>query len=331
MTLRTALATIRFLAVGPTVHLLSPPEGGGEPPNLRLLAYRGATCGAIARVTLADGEALLTLERNGEADGNDELETWRLLSRIAVRLGDYRLPLRIRGASRHACDHGLCVEDGFERDGDGDYLRAPTVFVRPAAARAGDMEAVYSDPFSIPWNFVPIEADLLRYIDIDPYQSKNPRVLDLGCGFGKNAVLLEHLGFEVYGIDLATAAIRRCREIVQRPDRFVAGSVTDLPWPDAAFDTVLDVGCLHCLPKVDQQPAIREIARVLSAEGYLLSRLFKPKDPQWLAQQPFTAKAFGLTLADVLHLFATTFTIRELEQTDTTHYVKAHPIRLQAK
>lgn len=76
-------------------------------------------------------------------------------------------------------------------------------------------------------------------------------VLDIGCGLGDNAIYLAQHGFDVTGLDISpTALITAERRALDAgvSVRFATADATVLDGYTAAFDTVIDSGCLHCLP-----------------------------------------------------------------------------------
>ena len=106
------------------------------------------------------------------------------------------------------------------------------------------------------------------------------RVLDAGCGGGRNLTYLIGRGFDVFAIDsdaTAVAAVRRlfARLAPQVPgDRVRQGRLDALPWPDASMDAVISRAVLHFARDVDHFRAmVDEMWRVLAPGGLLFARL----------------------------------------------------------
>jgi ubiquinone/menaquinone biosynthesis C-methylase UbiE len=91
------------------------------------------------------------------------------------------------------------------------------------------------------------------------------RVLDLGCGTGRNLPLLPPDARAV-GLDPSWAMIQRARRRGPRVP-LVVGSAEALPFRDAAFDTVLS-GLAFC-SVADPARGLLEVRRVLRPEGRL--------------------------------------------------------------
>ncbi|MGW8766086.1 class I SAM-dependent methyltransferase [Streptomyces sp. NPDC055815] len=101
--------------------------------------------------------------------------------------------------------------------------------------------------------------------------SRNARVLDYGCGYGRVMAKLSEHGFsDLSGVDLSPALIERGRQL--RPDlRFnVLESPPDLTYASESFDVVLLFAVLTCVPDDDAQRAlVAELSRVLAPGGLL--------------------------------------------------------------
>jgi SAM-dependent methyltransferase len=94
---------------------------------------------------------------------------------------------------------------------------------------------------------------------------RGARILDAGCGSGRNMVELAGYG-EVTGIELSDIAIDAAR--ARGVGEVVAGSVMDMPFADGSFDLAV---CLDVIEHLeDDRRALRELRRVLAPDGALL-------------------------------------------------------------
>jgi tellurite methyltransferase len=109
---------------------------------------------------------------------------------------------------------------------------------------------------------------------------RRPRVLDAGCGDGRNLVYLLRRGFTCFGVDRDPAAIEHVRALAARlapalpRDHFVAGDIDSLPWADGSMDAVIGSAVLHFasdLAHFDRM--VGEMWRVLAPGGMLFARL----------------------------------------------------------
>lgn len=76
------------------------------------------------------------------------------------------------------------------------------------------------------------------------------RALDLGCGVGRQTVLMKEFQFDTYGVDISTIALEQAAALAAQygfsmPDRFIRLHETKLPFEDDFFeiaicDSVLD-------------------------------------------------------------------------------------------
>jgi ubiquinone/menaquinone biosynthesis C-methylase UbiE len=89
------------------------------------------------------------------------------------------------------------------------------------------------------------------------------RVLDVGCGKGRFARVLaaEYPTAEVWGLDISVAMLRAAPASV----RTCAGSMTELPFPDGAFDAAYATESLEHAVEIER--AVAEICRVVKPGG----------------------------------------------------------------
>ena len=106
------------------------------------------------------------------------------------------------------------------------------------------------------------------------------RVLDAGCGSGRNLVYLLRSGYEVFGADSDVDAIEAVRVLAatlapQLPGaNFRAEAVEEMSFPDAFADAVLSSAVLH-FARDDRhfEAMVADMWRVLRPGGLLFCRL----------------------------------------------------------
>ena len=97
------------------------------------------------------------------------------------------------------------------------------------------------------------------------------RILDAGCGSGRNLPYFVAHGFEVAAIDREAAAVQAIRPVAPA---VVLGELDALPWQDGVFDAVICSAVLHFARDADHWEAmVRELWRVLAPGGLFFARL----------------------------------------------------------
>lgn len=98
------------------------------------------------------------------------------------------------------------------------------------------------------------------------------RVLDAACGEGYGTSLLAAVAASAVGVDIDAATIAHAGAHYGSGPRirFVEGSCTRLPLPDAAFDVVASFETIEHLDAADQPKMLAEFARVLKPDGLLV-------------------------------------------------------------
>ena len=96
------------------------------------------------------------------------------------------------------------------------------------------------------------------------------RVLDVGCGTGKQLERFAAEGAAVAGVDTSPAMLGRAREALgDRADLRLVDAQC-LPFPDASFDIVTATLVVHELTPEARAAVAAEMLRVLSADGALV-------------------------------------------------------------
>lgn len=109
------------------------------------------------------------------------------------------------------------------------------------------------------WQWRAVEAALR------PLEGK--KVLDIGCAKGNFCRLLQGKGAIASGIDISSELLKRAKDLSPKIE-FKIGSMTDIPYPEASFDSAICIEVIEHVP--DLTKAITESARVLKPGGKLI-------------------------------------------------------------
>lgn len=106
------------------------------------------------------------------------------------------------------------------------------------------------------------------------------RLLDAGCGGGRNLIYFLKSGYDVCGIDESRRSIAQIRELAATlapqlpPDNFRIEAVEKTSFDDASFDVVISSAVLHFARDEEHwQSMVREMWRVLKPGGIFFARL----------------------------------------------------------
>ena len=106
------------------------------------------------------------------------------------------------------------------------------------------------------------------------------RVLDAGCGYGRNLIPLLRQGCEVFALDQDAEGVEHAKRLAAslRPglpaDSFQVGAVDRMPFPDGFADVVICSEVLHFARDEEHfRLMVMELWRVLKPQGMLFCRL----------------------------------------------------------
>ena len=123
------------------------------------------------------------------------------------------------------------------------------------------------------WNKVAEEKEFptpFKINEFKKYVSKEKKVLDVGCGYGRTLNELYKQGFKnLTGIDYSQGMINRGLRLYPNIN-ILKNDGENIPFPDNEFDSVILIGVLTSNYKDEEQEnLISEIFRVLKNDGVL--------------------------------------------------------------
>ncbi|WP_329622011.1 class I SAM-dependent methyltransferase [Streptomyces sp. NBC_01255] len=168
-----------------------------------------------------------------------------------------------------------------------DVLRLLDGLFAPGADRWTEGGADWWDGFyadrdkPVPFFVAKPDENLVSYVERGLLPAGG-RVLDLGCGPGRNSLYLASLGYEVDAVDLSATAIRWAEERAREAGaaesvRFVCGDAFAAHEPDVLdgpYDLVYDSGCFHHLPPHRRVSYLALLDRVLAPGGHFALTAF---------------------------------------------------------
>ena len=106
----------------------------------------------------------------------------------------------------------------------------------------------------------------------EQHNEKALRVLDVGCGQGRDALFIARLGHSVVGVDLSPNGIRDLLAMAHQENLAIEGVAVDIIEfvPDGDFDVILIDRTLHMLSKKDRLDVLARLVRYVRRNGWLL-------------------------------------------------------------
>lgn len=97
------------------------------------------------------------------------------------------------------------------------------------------------------------------------------RILDAGCGAGRDLLELRERGLVPIGLDMSAGLLAEAQDYSRQP--VVLGDLRALPFADCSMHGVWAVASLLHLPRAEVKDALREFSRVLRPGGVFLASL----------------------------------------------------------
>ena len=150
-------------------------------------------------------------------------------------------------------------------------------------------EEGYEDPTAD--TFGPPSEEILALLPRLPTGSK---ILDLGCGDGRNALPFAAAGFEVHAIDKSSRGIERLLTRASEHGVSIDAWVQDLSdyTPNQSYDVIITHGVLHLLRSNHCLHLIHQIQATTNVGGWNVHAVFTDRLPQPMDLAPFVHRPF---------------------------------------
>jgi tellurite methyltransferase len=108
------------------------------------------------------------------------------------------------------------------------------------------------------------------------------KILDLGCGEGKNAAYLADLGFEVTAVDISESGINKLKEFALKMKLVVESSVCDMRQFDfsTSYDLIINHSCLQYMPREDWKKLVQKMKDATNVGGFNIIDVFTDEVPE---------------------------------------------------
>lgn len=153
------------------------------------------------------------------------------------------------------------------------------------------------------------------------------RILDVGCGYGRDCIYLARSGFDVIGIDISAEALKLARDWAKGDGLkidFMHMDITDNSFEDSRFDTVIMFNTFHFMREKVRERTVSELYRILRDGGVLVQAMFSRMEKGFGQGPEVEANTFESKPGRPVHFFSeeeirdafARFAIDRLEEVD---------------
>jgi len=129
------------------------------------------------------------------------------------------------------------------------------------------------DVLSLKEHIKDVDIYILDQILKDRYQ-KGAKILDAGCGNGRNLKWFYKMGYEIHGTEIDQKRLQQCKDSYStQKNNFMDAFIEQMPYESNNFDHVICIAVLHFAKDLEQYlKMFNELLRILKPQGSLLIR-----------------------------------------------------------
>ncbi|WP_419393989.1 class I SAM-dependent methyltransferase [Cytobacillus praedii] len=128
---------------------------------------------------------------------------------------------------------------------------------------------------SVPFFVHSPDENLVSYFDKNYFEKG--KVLELGCGPGRNDIYLANKGCSIDAVDLSIESIKWAKERAMESNvkvNFIHSNIFELDMEDGSYDLVYDSGCFHHIAPHRRMSYINLVKKALKPNGFFAMTCF---------------------------------------------------------
>ncbi|RLI99212.1 MAG: class I SAM-dependent methyltransferase [Candidatus Aenigmatarchaeota archaeon] len=118
---------------------------------------------------------------------------------------------------------------------------------------------------------------------------KGKKVLDIGCGPGRDAKYFSENGLEVTGIDLTSSFVEIASQNAPKA-KFIKMDMRKLEFPENTFDGIWACASFLHIPKKDAKNTLLEFRRVLKPKGLLYLSVKQGTEEKFVKKEEYKGR-----------------------------------------
>lgn len=132
-------------------------------------------------------------------------------------------------------------------------------------------------------------AEIKSIADFFIQDLKGKKILDVGCGPGRDSKYFSENGFDVTGIDAAANFIKIASKNAPRA-KFIKMDMRNLDFPENSFDGIWACASFLHIPKSEATDTLRGFWRVLKPNGLLYVSVKQGAEEKFLEKEEYHGK-----------------------------------------
>lgn len=150
-----------------------------------------------------------------------------------------------------------------------------------------------------------------KYIDKFLYSLEGTKILDVGCGNGKDCKYISEKGFDINGIDLSVGMLKIAKEKVPN-GKFEIMDIADITYSEDSYDGIISNCSLFHIPSEELPKTLESFRRILKPNGKLLL-ILQEGNGETMIEEPYRPG---------VHIYMNYFSINQIQSLLQEHVFK---------